>query len=66
MDASRPESNVAGPPHLSAEQVETLRREVLRQLEEGVYGLCVECGGEIPFDRLLVFPETATCVDCSA
>lgn len=116
----------AGPSHLSEEQLETLRREVLRQLErlersmkvtdeglrpveldpgavgrlsridelqnqaltrnlrereqiqlggllgalrrleEGVYGLCVECGGEIPFERLLVFPETATCVDCSA
>ncbi len=125
-DASRPESKVAGPTHLSAEEIETLRREVLRQLErlersmrvtdeglrpveldpgavgrlsridelqnqaltrnlrereqiqlggllrafqrleEGVYGLCIECGGEIPFDRLLVFPETATCVDCSA
>lgn len=126
MDDPRPESKPAGPPHLSEEQIEALRREVLRQLarlersmeltdeglrpveldpgavgrlsridelqnqaltrnlrereeiqlggllgalrrlEEGVYGLCVECGGEIPFDRLLVFPETATCVDCSA
>lgn len=40
--------------------------QALRRLENGVYGLCTECGGEIPFDRLLVFPETATCVGCSA
>lgn len=40
--------------------------KALRRMEEGVYGLCVECGGEVPFDRLLVFPETATCVSCSA
>lgn len=40
--------------------------QALRRLEEGDYGLCTECGGEIPFDRLLVFPETPTCVGCSA
>jgi len=37
----------------------------LRRLEAGTYGLCAECGGAIPFDRLDVFPETATCVACS-
>lgn len=40
--------------------------QALRRLEDGVYGLCTECGGEISFERLLVFPETATCVGCSA
>lgn len=40
--------------------------EALRRMEQGVYGLCVECEGPIPADRLLVFPETATCVSCSA
>lgn len=40
--------------------------KALRRLEQGVYGLCVECEGPIPVDRLLVFPETATCVGCSA
>jgi len=39
--------------------------KALRRMEEGVYGLCVECGCEIPVDRLLVFPETPTCLDCS-
>lgn len=40
--------------------------KALRRMELGVYGLCVECEGEIPVERLLVFPETATCVGCSA
>lgn len=40
--------------------------KALRRMEKGVYGRCVECGGEIPVDRLLVFPEASTCVGCSA
>ena len=35
------------------------------RLEEGTYGVCVACGGEIPFQRLFVFPEGATCSSCS-
>lgn len=35
------------------------------RIEEGMYGLCVECGGEIAYERLLVFPETPTCTACS-
>jgi DnaK suppressor protein len=36
-----------------------------QRLEAGTYGVCVECGGEIPFARLEVFPETPTCTACS-
>ncbi|MFW5947268.1 MAG: TraR/DksA family transcriptional regulator [Gemmatimonadota bacterium] len=36
------------------------------RLEAGTYGLCMECGGPIPFARLDVFPETPTCTACSA
>lgn len=36
-----------------------------QRMEAGTYGLCVECGGEIPFERLQVFPETPTCTPCS-
>lgn len=39
--------------------------EALRRMERGTYGVCVECGGPIPYDRLLVFPEAATCVACA-
>ncbi|HUG40358.1 MAG TPA: TraR/DksA family transcriptional regulator [Longimicrobiales bacterium] len=37
-----------------------------QRIEAGTYGLCVECGGEIPFERLQVFPETPTCTACGA
>ncbi len=36
-----------------------------QRMEDGTYGACVECGGEIPFERLMVFPETPTCTPCS-
>lgn len=35
------------------------------RLEKGSYGVCVACGGEIPFERLYVFPEVGTCSACS-
>lgn len=38
--------------------------EALGRLEEGTFGLCTECGGEIPFQRLFVVPETASCASC--
>ncbi|HUG39555.1 MAG TPA: TraR/DksA family transcriptional regulator [Longimicrobiales bacterium] len=36
-----------------------------QRLEAGTYGICTECGGEVPFERLEVFPETPTCTSCS-
>ncbi len=47
------------------ERVKLARIEgALRRLEEGTYGVCVTCGGEIPFGRLYVFPESPTCTAC--
>lgn len=40
--------------------------QALRRIEDGTYGFCTECGAAIPLARLEVFPETATCVDCTA
>ena len=37
----------------------------LRRLDEGRYGICVECGVAIEPDRLFVLPEAATCFDCA-
>lgn len=37
----------------------------LRRLDAGTYGLCVDCGGEIPFGRLYVVPEVPACASCS-
>lgn len=43
----------------------------LRQIEAaqerlagGSYGICVDCGGEIDFERLLAQPAALRCVDC--
>lgn len=41
-----------------------LIQEALRRLDEGSYGICTECGVEIPFGRLAIFPETPTCQSC--
>ncbi len=34
------------------------------RLEQGLYGMCAECGEEIPLERLKVLPFAAYCVDC--
>ena len=39
-------------------------REALARVEKGTYGVCTECGGAIPFERLFVFPEAPECADC--
>ena len=39
-------------------------REALARIEAGTFGMCTECGGAIPFERLFVFPEAPECADC--
>jgi DnaK suppressor protein len=39
--------------------------DALRRIEDGTYGACTACGGSIPFERLLVFPETLACTACA-
>jgi RNA polymerase-binding transcription factor DksA len=34
------------------------------RLAEGSYGTCIECGGDIGFERLRVNPAAVRCVDC--
>lgn len=41
-------------------------RTSLRRIEEGSYGVCTECGVEIPFERLLAAPLAHRCIDCQA
>jgi DnaK suppressor protein len=36
----------------------------LQRLEDGEYGICVECGEKIAPARLRVMPEVGTCVRC--
>ena len=37
----------------------------LERIEDGSYGSCLACGGDIPFPRLFVFPETEVCTSCA-
>jgi DnaK suppressor protein len=37
---------------------------VQRRLDQGSYGLCEVCGGEIPAERLAAMPDTTKCVPC--
>lgn len=44
-----------------------IRREIddaLQRLEEGTYGICIECGEEISEGRLKVLPFATHCVKC--
>lgn len=36
----------------------------MRAREKGTYGVCQECGRQIPEDRLEARPEATLCVDC--
>lgn len=38
----------------------------LSRLDLGTYGVCVECGRELPEERLEARPEAARCVQCQA
>jgi RNA polymerase-binding protein DksA len=49
-------------------KAETLKKmdTALRYIEEGDYGGCFECGGEIPEARLRAVPFAVRCRDCEA
>jgi len=36
----------------------------LKRIEAGSYGVCVDCGAEIPAARLHAAPETSRCISC--
>ena len=49
------------------EQLGATREEVraaLKRLDDGTYGVCVNCGKEIPPARLEAIPATRLCVEC--
>lgn len=39
-------------------------KEALARVDAGTYGRCVDCGKELPAERLEARPEAARCVDC--
>lgn len=41
-------------------------RAALARIEDGTYGLCAACGGEISPQRLAAMPEAVHCINCAA
>lgn len=41
-----------------------LIEEALRRIDDGSYGKCIECGIDIPLERLMAIPYTPYCVEC--
>jgi DnaK suppressor protein len=39
-------------------------KDALHRIEEGTYGICEECGEDIPMARLKARPVTNYCLDC--
>lgn len=39
-------------------------RAALAAIDAGTYGVCVDCGGEIPEGRLRALPDAVRCVPC--
>ena len=46
-------------------QVDDIDR-ALERIEEGLYGICANCGREISEDRLAALPASILCVDCKS
>ena len=44
-------------------QERSLVTQALQRLAEGTYGICVDCGKEIPAGRLKAMPEAIRCVE---
>ncbi len=44
----------------------TLVLAALQRIDEGSYGLCVDCGSGVPEGRLEAKPEAARCLKCQA
>ena len=52
---------------MESEEVTLVQIDVaLERIEDGVYGLCVECDGRIPKTRLNAIPFTPHCVKCAS
>jgi DnaK suppressor protein len=48
----------------SEEQLEGLQRNLSR-LGTADFGTCSKCGQKIPFERILLAPESSFCVNCA-
>lgn len=40
--------------------------DAIKRIDDGTYGICVECESPIPKERLLIMPFARLCVNCQA
>ena len=57
--------SLEGQAALIAREVASVKRALTR-IENGTYGKCVRCGGEIAPKRLEARPEAALCFECAS
>ena len=60
--------NESLPPMMRRHKARSLRHTIPAALElmnSGEYGICIECGEDIPQRRLEVVPSALMCVDCA-
>ena len=55
---------VARQNHVHSKEMQNDVIAALKRMDEGVYGTCVKCGGEISEDRLVALPYAGTCINC--
>jgi DnaK suppressor protein len=39
--------------------------ETFKRVDDPMFGVCRKCGAKIPSGRLIIMPESTTCVKCS-
>src|ERR1041385_8187996 len=68
IDQSSQESDVHVRLALKQTDSKLLRaiEEAIHRLDQGVYGICMDCENEIPSPRLDAVPWTRVCVNCKA
>jgi DnaK suppressor protein len=66
MDVARTTAEVETNASLLERSEDRLRLidQALARFENGTYGICAECGEDIPLERLKVLPFALLCVDC--
>ena len=48
----------------NSEQVLADIDAALQRIDDGTFGTCVNCGQEIPLQRLEAYPAASLCIDC--
>jgi len=58
------DASLQGQGALVEREIASVKRALAR-IEDGEYGICVRCGGDIAPARLDARPEAALCIDCA-